>query len=52
MAESVVGGYDYVFITDLSEDFVCTLCHLAFKKTLYRSKNVDIHSANYVLIKW
>jgi len=34
MAESVVGGYDYVFITDLSEDFVCTLCHLAFKNPL------------------
>jgi len=34
MAESIVGGYDYVFITDLSEDFVCTLCHLAFKNPL------------------
>jgi len=34
MAESIVGGYDYVFITDISEDLVCTLCHLAFKNPL------------------
>jgi len=34
MAESALGGYDYVFITDLPEDLVCTLCHLAFKNPL------------------
>jgi len=34
MAELIVGGYDYVFITDLPEDLVCTLCHLAFKNPL------------------
>jgi len=30
MATSV-GGYDYEFVTDLSEDLICTLCHFAFK---------------------
>jgi len=34
MAVSAVGGYDYIFITDLPEDLVCTLCHLAFKNPL------------------
>jgi len=33
MAEAL-GGYDYTFITDLIEDYVCTLCHLALKNPL------------------
>jgi len=31
MATSAVGGYNYDFVTDLSEDLTCTLCHFAFK---------------------
>jgi len=29
-----LGGYDYTFINDLIEDYVCTLCHLALKNPL------------------
>jgi len=28
------GGYDYVFVEALSEDFTCVFCHLALKNPL------------------
>jgi len=33
MAEAT-GGYDYVFISDIPEDLVCSLCHFPFKNPL------------------
>ena len=45
--EAAPGGYDMDFITDVSEDWMCTVCTVTWKKPVQIS--VDIASVNLVM---
>ena len=45
--EAAPGGYDMDFITDVSEDWMCTVCTVTWKKPVQIA--VDIASVNLVM---